>query len=81
MRGDEGVDVNETIEWISVDERLPEYDGSNLDLDTLVYIPGKKPFVVTFAFGRSDCWIDRDGDRAEGVTHWAAMPKGPIANG
>lgn len=67
--------MTETIEWISVSDRLPERFQA-----VLVYAPQhcRSPFCGWYET-RSGTWHD---DReflldARDVTHWAAWPGGP----
>ena len=80
--------MNETIEWISVGERLPQVpDGNHESSPVLVRCDGYRdfpPLVGTAALSASMLahsplrWVHHNGDEFDrNVTHWAEMPKGP----
>lgn len=58
-------------EWVSVDERLPEYVG-----DYLVVLDGTREMAVLFFDKWPPSWTD-DDDTEYKVTHWMPTPFRP----
>lgn len=68
--------MKETIEWISVEDRLPEKSDrllvrSEHGIQTSSFVSGIQ--ASSFVSGQ---WWSRC-QKLEAVTHWAELPKGP----
>lgn len=66
-----GKDMNVPTEWVSVEERLPEYVG-----DYLVVLDGTREMAVLFFDKWPPSWTD-DDDTEYKVTHWMPTPCRP----
>ena len=69
----------ETLEWHSVTDSLPDEDTT-----VIVYAPGANE-PVWRGFYDGECWFSGDGpiygdvdEIAAPVTAWSKMPKGPV---
>lgn len=63
--------MNETITWVSVEERLPVELWQVLVCGEFELLP-----YTGIAYRINGKWIDMQDDRVD-VTHWAELPKGP----
>lgn len=63
--------VAESIEWIAVDDELPDDDTT-----VLVAFSDAPPWLGWHEAGE---WFGVGGEVMDGVTHWAACPEGPGA--
>jgi hypothetical protein len=77
--------MKETIEWISVNDRVPDTRRRVLVAGAHLYLPGKSKLGV--GFGR--CNLARNGDADWGteggwlpwqVRFWAELPEVPVLN-
>lgn len=75
--------LRETIDWIPVQERLPEpppppEPGAITAVGVLAVVDGRVMVATYFSDGE---WWEGQCDRPlrpdAAVTHWAAMPRGP----
>lgn len=72
--------------WISVEERLPEYDNGD---ELIVYTEDGRVGAARFTAINEEgfCWMENegsdfyDGDLIEGVTHWMPLPQAPKMKG
>ncbi len=60
------------MEWISVEDRLPDTIGSYL-----IYRKNKEYNTIAWAFFNSDKMWAADNNFYEGVTHWMPLPEPP----
>jgi len=62
------------MEWISVDERLPEDNGY---INSVLFYSG----CIRYGYLDTDGWRDETDDRfsphVSGVTHWMPLPAPP----
>ena len=67
------------MQWISVNERLPEEGVKVLTIDnTAKFNPYKVDYLVHFPYEKPPfIWACRLEDEYEKVTHWMPLPEGP----
>ncbi|GAF99105.1 unnamed protein product [marine sediment metagenome] len=68
----------EVMEWISVDERLPDSDGKYLCWDVPYSSGTGSP---TFGRYQDNEFITDIAEDWSHVTHWMPLPKAPTTNG
>lgn len=61
------------MNWISVNERLPDDD-----ITVLIYMPGNKcGETVWIGYHDADEWYEPEGLCVDEVTHWMELPEPP----
>jgi hypothetical protein len=64
--------ITEPLHWHSAAAELPD-----ADTDVLISFGDDQGTLVGAWMGDETGWVSTDGAPAEGVKHWAEMPKGP----
>ena len=70
---------NSVIKWISVDDQLPENEGTYFCLGH-----NGAPFVCLFRTTKYEgkIWLRSTGTRRiDGITHWMPLPAAPVKDG
>jgi hypothetical protein len=62
-------------EWISVKDRLPDYEA-----EVLIYSPETLIDLGSYSW-RFERWRGSSGALVEGITHWMPLPEPPESGG
>jgi hypothetical protein len=63
--------------WISVEDRLPEFRKYKLSPVVLTWTPGRgRRFALLYDNGQGKRWFS-DGEDAQDITHWMPLPEPP----